>query len=115
LNNRLNDQVNRNAIVPGAIRLQVKKFKNIYAEEYDEKNRDGADSFEMSNAMGVMDRSELNDLDLIPGHDNSPVKRVVQPTKEEKLADYARSKRQVEMRIRQGMTDDVEGHYDDNT
>jgi len=32
MNDHLNDEVNRNVIVPGAVRLKVKKPRNIYAE-----------------------------------------------------------------------------------
>ena len=65
----------------------------------------------------------MNDLDLIPGHENSPDPR--QPRfqsksggklkRNEKMADYARSKRAVEMRITDGMNEEVASLDEENT
>ena len=33
MNGRLNDEVNKNVIVPGGVRLNIKRARNIYADE----------------------------------------------------------------------------------
>jgi len=73
MNNRLNEEVNRNVIVPGAVRLKVKRPKNIYAEE--EEDQQASESFQISEGVEHVDQEELYDLDLIPGHEYSPDKR----------------------------------------
>lgn len=33
MNNRVNDEVNKNVIVPGGVRLNIKRARNIYADD----------------------------------------------------------------------------------
>ena len=73
MNSRLNEEVTRNVIVPGAIKLKVKKPKNIYANE--EEDQQASESMQISEDIEHVDQEDLHDLDLIPGHDYSPDKR----------------------------------------
>lgn len=65
----------------------------------------------------------MNDLDLIPGHENSPDPRQKRSKsksggklkRNEKMADYVRSKRAVEMRITDGMNEEVANLDEENT
>ena len=53
LSSKLNDEVNRHVIVPGAVRLKVKRPKNIYADEDETGQREGSESVEIGGVEHV--------------------------------------------------------------
>ena len=93
MSSKLLDKLKHHVIVPQAITLKANKIKDIYSQEEE--------------VVDDADKSEPLDLDLIPGHETSPDARP-KLKYDERLVDYARSKKTVEMMMREEMSKDVD-------
>ena len=100
MENRLSENVASNVVVSGGVKLKKKRPKNIYGVDSSEEKLD--------QEFG----GEPLDLDLIPGHDNSPDRNGVErppfvPNDDEEVHDYERSRYVVKQRIEQSFSNDV--------
>jgi len=96
MNSRLKEEVAKNTVVAGG--AKIKRVRFPWSEMY--------------NDMPGESNSEPLDLDLVPDKEEKPKKAV---KLNDKLVDYTRSKRTVNMRVRDGFDQDVSQIKHDKT